>query len=553
MRLYEAGIIQLEDIKRLVPEFSELMNQKYSEQIKEGTQGVDDIIEAQKQGKLTAKQCESLLTDLFERKLESKGTDRKEVLIDILETMNQESVETMIVVFGLYKELSELHEEGRVLKEVFEMFEHLKPEEKEPEVVFDTVENAENQEAIEPDTKIEDVADLPNEIEIEEETKPTPEPEVEIEPEPQKSPIERLMEELESENPENYWTVLDIVSEHGLKEELLSLYAYGAIKDEGNKIIIMGYLLDILSLEDFERLREPQGITEDQICEFAKQGDLSRDKIIELARSLILTRDSLDELRPIIGDELYELAIKSIETEYIINQLGLNDMVTQDQEGKFSLNREISYQQGEQVDFEMPEIIIPDEKECDRNGRNGVTKEPISDTGAGPDLKFVIDPWARDQLFSEMYGAIQIPNGKIRISDKSAFKNYVWYILPEADGSFNNDSLIVGEAYEENTRYGDTRLAYGNATYIYRASDLGVTSKKGDDEIEDMLKKKNARGTHRVLHTKNYARNFRRKLIELKGQEDFDRIYTKEEQDTIKEWEQRIDIEREFDVEIDSR
>ena len=106
--------------------------------------------------------------------------------------------------------------------------------------------------------------------------------------------------------------------------------------------------------------------------------------------------------------------------------------------------------------------------------------------------KQCIDPEARDKfikLFDAVYADTDI------IDEDNPFYNYQFYVIPEKDGYYGTNSIVIAERYFEDK---ETKKGYAtdNATYVMRYGDLELLNQTDENKVA----KKDRVKCYRVIH-----------------------------------------------------
>jgi len=126
IELYEAGIILLEDIEKLIPDFRELIHQRDKESIKNiygGKEGASfDIRKAKEDGTISDVEAEGLFMDYFEMQLDAENSNKQEILSNILLELRNENITLEVAnvfMLELQKELMIAVDRGEIDKGSF--------------------------------------------------------------------------------------------------------------------------------------------------------------------------------------------------------------------------------------------------------------------------------------------------------------------------------------------------------------------------------------------------------------------------------------------------
>lgn len=142
-------------------------------------------------------------------------------------------------------------------------------------------------------------------------------------------------------------------------------------------------------------------------------------------------------------------------------------------------------------------VNIPDKKEI-----NGIVikenDERITDTSYKVPVKnnkTLIDPGARYK-FLELLGAI---DAKAIIPDEdNAFYNYEFFVIPDANGELQANSVVIAERIWEDKEDQTKGLATENATYFFQYKDLMVNSNLSKKEMSQERDKIISTANHRI-------------------------------------------------------
>lgn len=108
-----------------------------------------------------------------------------------------------------------------------------------------------------------------------------------------------------------------------------------------------------------------------------------------------------------------------------------------------------------------------------------IVEDGIKKTSVGGKTKEIIDPAARE-LFFEKLGAVK---AKAIIPDEdNAFYDYDFYVIPNMDGKFDTESVVIAERFYKNKEETD-EFVTDNATYFFKYKDLMVNSNLSKKEM----------------------------------------------------------------------
>ena len=133
--------------------------------------------------------------------------------------------------------------------------------------------------------------------------------------------------------------------------------------------------------------------------------------------------------------------------------------------------------------------------------------------------KQFIDPEIRE-VFIKLFGAV--PAHTDIIDKENPFYNYEFYVIPEEDGYYGVNSIVIAERYFDE-KYNPKEYATGNATYVMRYGDLQLLNQTDENKVSKRERVKCYRVIHNMGNKRkdgSWAREFMRAIVQVKLNSD---------------------------------
>lgn len=268
-------------------------------------------------------------------------------------------------------------------------------------------------------------------------------------------------------------------------EELKDLFKQGKIS---NKLIEQNFLQEDMPYE--------------QLMNLISQGGLSENKITDLyMKGRIFDVDFEEMLNArLISHEKYFNAVESRTKEKL------------EENSKIILSPDL--------------INIPNKKDISFNiieENEEDIKDDWPDDSKGK-RKLLIDPSIRYELFEKL-GALKA--NPIELDPSNSFYNYEFFVIPNAEGKLDLDSVVIAERFYEDKEI-QNKFAFDNATYFFQYKDLMVNSNLSKKEMTEERDKIIFRANHR---SGNWAVSVLQKLAQTMSSTKFEECKNESQKD----------------------